>query len=1214
MAQDKFFEYSELDFIQAGEGVKGSIAQGDDGEANRVPSQVGKNTLFLKQRMDVLAHASHPTITTSTPGSFTANRNVNIAKAGTYSMPDGAAIGSVVNLKAHVDGVVITTTTEFVAHQYTSLNLKKNQSAQFVKTASGWDDVNLHGTFSERLGHTQLNRTVELVTMTDGTSYDNKPTGWTRKINKAGSAGVPPDLSDYAHLTCIASRSEGESSWLLIDASKSSTKMWFGFKSSVGEVPVWNRFYNDNQKPTPYELGAARKNGDTSQNFAARQLILPTSTGTIGGSDITKGRIYLGGPSKGLGIDDNEIYTKGDHLIIGVVDPEYSVVIRNGSTDNIASFRDSQISFHKTLYVEDKKAYTVNSQGGFNKLREYEDSYWRAANNTLYFNQSTTSARAIVANTSTMYLNYEQGFSNGISVSGKFLVPDLVIGAHGSVKGQLSKVIMQDHGNGNVTLSATNGNLYLGYQNTEKVFLATDLYNGDGTIKIIDKVTARVYDEGNRVYSPTNKPTYQDMSLDDRYIQYDYLGGATYPRLKPVSGPWLRVGDGSMTSGGLLPYSKDGNTTIGTSTWRFYSAYINNIFEGDVNIADKYLRKDSVDDDFDNAIVSKQRHGGLFGNYKSTLIDHIWGMGTSYRIGTDGLSFGNFYGAAYKYNDVGGSVHAGGHQFVWVQNGQPHVALGNNIWAKNDIISDSDMVFTDYLKRGSKRVIGGTSDDWVRVNPAGDYAAGMLVKGDIRTEDGKITYRGFTSDDSTKMGGSTDTSWGNNGTAAFSHRRGDSSSAHWLIASYIDAVNIRAGIQVLSRESGVMRFYTNGRTKHIAMEAGNVYLESPSIQSTDERSLICRGWALNNLLGINAKAVDSDKLDGLNSTQFLRSDVDDTFTASSLEFSSGDLKFLGSGNGVGWNSNGGSSAIRFESSPTASDLLDFRITNTGGELFRWTGVTSGADVTWATLRDDLFSLPSQDLKVVRTGAKSNHLISSTSENVVTLDSGVNTDSTLYITEYNGLHGTFIKYQGSDSNVSKFGVRSEGADFVAFEIARSSTPYVNFLKVPKVNGTLLARVTDKVADSDKLDGIQGSQFLRRDASGTVTEGTYYNLEIYSGLKRSDPNSTGAANVLLVRDYVELNAGRSDKDVLLGWADTGNIRVCVDLVGRDGSTKIADANGKTYDEGVALTTKYARRNGEADQDFQGKVVTAKEKVVVGTDIEIRKNADGSLGFYL
>lgn len=57
------------------------------------------------------------------------------------------------------------------------------------------------------------------------------------------------------------------------------------------------------------------------------------STTTIGGSDITKGFIQLGTDTVGMGIDPNEIYTKGVGLNIGTVDANALSLITNGETN-----------------------------------------------------------------------------------------------------------------------------------------------------------------------------------------------------------------------------------------------------------------------------------------------------------------------------------------------------------------------------------------------------------------------------------------------------------------------------------------------------------------------------------------------------------------------------------------------------------------------------------------------------------------------------------------------------------------------------------------------------------------------------------------------------------------------------------------------------------------------------------------------------------------
>ena len=104
--------------------------------------------------------------------------------------------------------------------------------------------------------------------------------------------------------------------------------------------------------------------------------------------------------------------------------------------------------------------------------------------------------------------------------------------------------------------------------------------------------------------------------------------------------------------------------------------------------------KSNADDEFSGKLsVSNTdlRSAGVYGIYDSYKISHIWSMGTDYSIPDTGIDFGNLYGFAYKYvNNITGGTMAGGHQAVWCENGIPNVAIGTNLWAKNNITAYSD--------------------------------------------------------------------------------------------------------------------------------------------------------------------------------------------------------------------------------------------------------------------------------------------------------------------------------------------------------------------------------------------------------------------------------------------------------------------------------------------------------------------------------------------
>lgn len=75
-----------------------------------------------------------------------------------------------------------------------------------------------------------------------------------------------------------------------------------------------------------------------------------------------------------------------------------------------------------------------------------------------------------------------------VTTSGVDIFQNLYIQAgFGIHSRQNDDYILNDHSNGNVTLSAAGANLHIGYQNTDKVILSASLYNFNGSRKLIDQ-------------------------------------------------------------------------------------------------------------------------------------------------------------------------------------------------------------------------------------------------------------------------------------------------------------------------------------------------------------------------------------------------------------------------------------------------------------------------------------------------------------------------------------------------------------------------------------------------------------------------------------------------------------------------------------------------------------------------------------------------------
>ncbi|RCW38658.1 hypothetical protein [Marinilabilia salmonicolor] len=106
---------------------------------------------------------------------------------------------------------------------------------------------------------------------------------------------------------------------------------------------------------------------------------------------------------------------------------------------------------------------------------------------------------------------------------------------------------------------------------------------------------------------------------------------------------------------------------------------------------------------------------------------------------------------------------------------------------------------------------------------------------------------------------------------------------HWIT----DVITVDdASLQLNAKQSGVrvdsgLIIYDNDS----ASELSKLYYSTANQWQIDGNNIAVESWVNSNYLGINDKAKDSDKLDNLDSSQFLRSDVDD--------IKNGELKLTG---------------------------------------------------------------------------------------------------------------------------------------------------------------------------------------------------------------------------------------------------------------------------------------------------------------------------------
>ncbi len=188
----------------------------------------------------------------------------------------------------------------------------------------------------------------------------------------------------------------------------------------------------------------------------------------------------------------------------------------------------------------------------------------------------------------------------------------------------------------------------------------------------------------------------------------------------------ITVGQHSGTYNAQLAFSSDGNmywrdnpsTSYGSWRTLWDSGNLTNVSQltndsnylttsgkaADSNLLDgidsaSFLRSNDHDSFSGTLTGSAQRmmepndYGkGVYGKYSSTRFQHVWGMGSSWHMSTNGTSLGNFYGIAYTHSNVGtGSQSGFSHQTLFVEDGVPRTWIGQGVRTVGDLISDTSI-------------------------------------------------------------------------------------------------------------------------------------------------------------------------------------------------------------------------------------------------------------------------------------------------------------------------------------------------------------------------------------------------------------------------------------------------------------------------------------------------------------------------------------------
>ena len=128
------------------------------------------------------------------------------------------------------------------------------------------------------------------------------------------------------------------------------------------------------------------------------------------------------------------------------------------------------------------------------------------------------------------------------------------------------------------------------------------------------------------------------------------------------------------------------------------------------------------------AYVPNDYGKGVFGLYSSTKYQHVWGMGSSYKMHASGNNLGNLYGLAWTHSNVGAD-YAGSHQLLHVINGTVTCAMGTNLWTSGTVTASggNSTEWNTAYDLASAATSGNTGNTIVYRNSSGNFSAGTIT-------------------------------------------------------------------------------------------------------------------------------------------------------------------------------------------------------------------------------------------------------------------------------------------------------------------------------------------------------------------------------------------------------------------------------------------------------------------------------------------------------
>ncbi|QCQ57631.1 tail protein [Vibrio phage Achelous] len=503
-----------------------------------------------------------------------------------------------------------TTITENGARVYSPNNKPSASDIGALATNAAAESAKV----SETVRNTNLGTTsTSYITIPNVSWYGKAPVGRSQMV-KSDSYGLPIAANGYIFKIGARDTSEG-SSWIFsTDYSGRGSRVFFGICETSNHDPRWHEVYSPNHKPTAADVGAHPTSWKPAWNdvqgkpqyalrwpnwneISGKPGSMPPNSHTHPWSQITGQPVYTqrwpnwnevsGKPgnlltqttadtrymsktakpdANTLDGQDSDYYRSGMNYDVraitvgGDANTYYPVRIEGGAHYAWGRYHISR-GYHDTAPPWDN---TSTHQGGLTLAIEWSgDGNWGGNDKSIRVVEFNETYSKIVA---------------GLTLAtGGLIVWLRGGGARYEIRGPVG-----------VKQSIT---VYLGnYVDGRKVTYGPRKNTSSVAAEIHNKWFARsngqLFDSGNRVYSASNKPSAGDVGAytkgegDGRYVRFDYSGSSEFARIIPPKSEWVRA---PTTGGGFIPYT-NGNSYLGTSSWRWKAVYANAIYDNNQRV------------------------------------------------------------------------------------------------------------------------------------------------------------------------------------------------------------------------------------------------------------------------------------------------------------------------------------------------------------------------------------------------------------------------------------------------------------------------------------------------------------------------------------------------------------------------------------------------------------------------------------------------------